>query len=391
MVLALDVGDDPIDDLSRPVYCVLGIPVDAVDMATLRRRVAAASRQRRRFLISTVNLNFLINSQSDAEFRESLVLSDLCTCDGISVLWIGRLLGAPIAERIAGADFLEAFRSGGERSPLAVYLFGGTEGVAAAAARSINRRSPQVRCVGWHFPGYGSASQMSEPDILAEINASGADVLLASLGAAKGQSWLLANHDRLRVPVRAHVGAALNFEAGLFRRAPPALQKYGLEWLWRIKEEPYLWRRYWSDGSLLLALLLKRALPLLFARLWLRSVVEPRPAAVTVEESDRAVRVRIEGPATIAQMPELIAIARQALATKPATIGIDVSQTTDVDARFLGFILVLRKIAMRQGAELAFEGLSPTLARVLRLSGVLAPSRWRGPAEEAVTVQPGLV
>jgi N-acetylglucosaminyldiphosphoundecaprenol N-acetyl-beta-D-mannosaminyltransferase len=379
---------DPLDDLSREVYCVLGMPVDVVDMATVREKVEAAAARRRPFLISTANLNFLIRSQSEPEFRESLLMSDLCTADGIVVVWLARLLGIPIKNRIAGADFLEAFREGDEGSPpLKLYLFGGAEGVAEAAAEAINARSSRVRCVGWHYPGFGSAADMSAAETLDEINSSGADVLLASLGADKGQSWLIRNHGALRVPVRAHVGAALNFEAGLLKRAPVALQKGGFEWLWRIKEEPHLWRRYWNDGAALSGLLVKRGLPLLVRRQWSRLRARSRPAEIRAAQdlSKGTVSVGIVGSATAEQAPAIISVFRQAFATK-SSIAIDLSKTTYLDARCLGLILVLRKMALQSGRELTVEGLSPRLLRLNRVE-FLAPQT----DGDAASPQPSLV
>src|SRR5271154_1774140 len=92
------------DDLCREVYCILGIPIDAIEMPAVVQSIEAAASSATRFLISTPNLNFLVNSQTDLEFRESLLLSDLCSVDGMSVVWIARLMGIPINQRIAGSD-----------------------------------------------------------------------------------------------------------------------------------------------------------------------------------------------------------------------------------------------------------------------------------------------
>src|ERR1035437_9862732 len=124
------------DDLTREVYGVLGIPVDVIDMITFLRKIDTAATNLAPFLISTANLNFLVTSRSDAEFRESLLLSDLCTADGMPIVWIARLLGVPIKERIAGSDIFESLKSMQDRTRrLKVFLFGGSEGVAAAACK----------------------------------------------------------------------------------------------------------------------------------------------------------------------------------------------------------------------------------------------------------------
>jgi len=90
--------------------------------------------------------------------------------------------------------------------------------------------------------------------VLQAINASQADFLVVALGAKKGQAWILHNLEHLQVPVVSHLGAVVNFVAGTVQRAPAAWQRAGLEWLWRIKEEPALFGRYWNDGLALFGL-----------------------------------------------------------------------------------------------------------------------------------------
>ena len=186
-------------------------------------------------------------------------MSDLCPPDGAPIIWIARLLGIPITKRTAGSDIFDALkarpRSGKE---LKVFLFGATEQTAAAAARKLNDNATGLRCVGWTCPGFGSLDELSQDQFINQINASDADLLVVALGARKGQLWLRRNGPRLTIPVRTHMGAVINFQAGTVRRAPHVLRKLGLEWLWRIKEEPYLWRRYWHDGGVLLRLLMTR-------------------------------------------------------------------------------------------------------------------------------------
>ena len=111
-------------------------------------------------------------------------------------------------------------------------------------------------------PGYGTIEEMSTKKVIDTINSSHADLLAVFFGAERAQAWLMHNHHRLQVPIRAQFGATINFEAGTVKRAPRFLRSTGFEWLWRIKEEPYLWRRYWNDGKVLLRLLVTCVLPL---------------------------------------------------------------------------------------------------------------------------------
>jgi N-acetylglucosaminyldiphosphoundecaprenol N-acetyl-beta-D-mannosaminyltransferase len=360
------------DDLSREVYCILGMPVDAIGRHAALRRIELAAAGLSPFLISTPNLHFLVNSQLDSDFRESLILSDLCTPDGMPIIWIAWLTGIPIKNRVAGSDIFDALKAQHSTAhPLKVFLFGGPKGVAKAASRALNGQPSGLHCVGWLYPGYCSVKEMSCDDIIDNINSSGANFLVASLGAQKGQLWLQRNHHRLLAPVRAHLGASLNFQAGAVKRAPPIMRKFGLEWLWRIKEEPYLWRRYWGDGTMLLRLLFTHVLPVAFWTWWLRLKYERRgeELIITQEHDHESVTVRLSGPANARHVDRAIHAFRTAMATKKR-ITLDFSGTRTIDARFLGLLLMLKKQLKNTGAARIFVHLSPELKRIFRLNNL---------------------
>lgn len=362
----------PSDDLSREVYCVLGMPVDAVDMAEILRRIeAASSGGAAPFLLSTPNLNFLATSRTDPEFRESLLLSDLCTADGMPIIWISRLTGVPVRDRVAGADIFEMLKARrGTANRMTVCLFGGAEGVAAAASRVLNAESGGLTCIESIYPGFGSVEDMSKDKIIDTINSSNADFLAVSLGARKGQAWLQHNHDRLRIPVRAHLGATINFQTGAVKRAPASIRRLGFEWLWRIKEEPQLWRRYWHDGRVLLRLLVTRVLPLATVERWRRLNCERKWTDLLVRrtQDEKSVVLRLSGVATARHSDKAISYFREALTAKKEALLLDLSDTHAIDARFLGLLLMLRKQLKRQGASLRITGASPSIARMFRLN-----------------------
>lgn len=255
-------GDGGAADFDRDVWCLLGVPLDAIGMSGALERVRRAARERRRLFLSTPNLNFLVTALRDPAFRGSLLRSDLNVADGMPVLWMAKLLGIPIAERVAGSDLFDRLRDGDGGRPLRVFFFGGAEGVAEAACRQINARPGALVCVGHEYPGVGPVEALSRDEFLDRINRSGADFLVVALGARKGQAWIERNLPRLDVPVVSHLGAVINFVAGNVRRAPAWMRRCGLEWLWRIGEEPALWRRYALDGAALVELLLGRLIPL---------------------------------------------------------------------------------------------------------------------------------
>ena len=358
------------DDLSREVYCILGVPVDAIGMNAVLRRIGSAFTAGTPFLISTPNLNSLVISQLDREFREALILSDLCTADGMPIIWIAWLMRIPIKKRIAGSDIFEALKTEYSAShPLKAFLLGCAEGVAAAASRALNGQPSGLYCVGWLFPGFGSADEMSRDDIIDTINSSGADLLVASLGNQKGHLWLGRNHHRLLIPVRAHFGASLNFQAGTVRRAPLIVQKSGLEWLWRIKEEPYLWRRYWNDGAVLLRLLFTRVLPSAVWTWWGRLNERwGEDSTITQAHDHQTVTVSLSGPATGRYVNKAILAFRKAMQTNKR-IRVDFSNARTVDVRFLGLLLMLNKKLKNTGGQCpVLVGLSPGLKRIFRFN-----------------------
>jgi N-acetylglucosaminyldiphosphoundecaprenol N-acetyl-beta-D-mannosaminyltransferase len=351
-------------DFNRDVHCLLGLPFDALGMPDAVLRVRAAALRRAPCFISTPNVNFMIGCLDDAAFRSSVLNSDLSIADGMPLVWIARLLGVPIRERVAGSDlFVHLGRDISQ--PLRVYFFGGMDGVAERASRILNAANGAWRCTGFDAPGFGTVEEMSTDAQIARINASGADFLLVSLGAKKGQAWIEHNRSRITVPVISHLGAVLNFIAGTVNRAPPWMQKSGLEWLWRIKEEPLLWRRYFFEGLRLLKLLLTRVLPLaLHNRGWLRE--GERVAALATRTVGGREVIAMGGAWTASDRGRLqTAMAYAVAAGLP--ISFDLRELTYLDSAVLGTLMLLHGHQARRGRVLHLEGISAGARRLLRL------------------------
>ncbi|HZS54398.1 MAG TPA: WecB/TagA/CpsF family glycosyltransferase [Bryobacteraceae bacterium] len=361
----------PGDDLSRDVYGLFGIPIDASDRESVLRKIAAAAKADKPFLLSTPNVNFIAESQRDPKFRESLLQSDHCCADGMPIVWISRLLGLPIKQRVSGSDLFEMLRADRSSSrPLKVFLFGGSEGVAETVCKRLNEQPSGIRCVGWFNPGFGTVEEMSEAKVIDMINASGADLLAVFLSAAKAQFWLHQNHNRLRIPVRGQFGATINYQAGTVRRAPELLQRLGLEWLWRIKEEPYLWRRYGRDGLFLLTTLVTRILPIAASLGWRRFVLKNRNEGLKIEnrKSHGLTVLGLNGYATAANVKQAMADFRNGLA-EGSPIYVDLTKTQAIDPRFFGLLLMLRRLMSARGQRLGFIGVTSKTKRIFRLNG----------------------
>lgn len=362
------------DDFARRAYCILGVPIDDIGMAGVVERIQQASLARDPLFISTPNLNYLMQSQRDPLFRRSLLESDICPADGIGVVLICRILGIPITSRVAGSDLPAVLQSsqvlaGGR--PLRIAFFGGAPGVGARARAAVSSGdTDRLVCVAAIDPGAMTAERMIDPSYLEQINATGADFLLVALGAQKGQAWLMANRRKLSVPVVSHLGATLNFLAGTVRRAPMAVRKLGLEWLWRIGQEPHLARRYLSDGLGLLGLLSSRTVPL---GLWLRWNHKGRGMqglSVWLDtEQAGHIKVVIAGAARDDQLEPVVAAFRRAVQTGNR-ITLDVRGLQFFGMGFAGQVLMLEKAVLRQNLQLAIAGASPSVARALKWCGL---------------------
>ena len=361
------------DDFSRKVFCVLGAPVDEITLSGLVVQIHQASAARKPLFISTPNLNYMMLSQRDPAFRRSLLESDICPADGVGVLIICKLLGIPITSRVAGSDLPAALQA--TQPPvgngLRIAFLGGEPGVGERACKAVNAGDTErLACVAAIDPGVMTAEKMADPSYLEQINATGADFLLVALGAQKGQAWLMSNRQKLTVPVVSHLGATLNFLAGTVRRAPAGLRRLGLEWLWRIGQEPYLVTRYLSDGMGLLYLLLSRVAPL---GLWLRwnkrgGGMHGLSAWLDAEKAGHS-RVIIAGAARDDQLQPVAAAFRHA-AQAGHGITLDIHGLQLFGMGFAGQVLMLEKSALKQNLPLAIVGASPSVARALRWSGL---------------------
>lgn len=353
----------PAVDFQRPVHALLGLAVDACDLAGAVDAVRRAAFEGRPCMVSTPNLNFVVQAQTDAAFRDSVLASELSLPDGMPLVWTARLLGVPLPGRVAGADLFEALARH-EGPPVDVYFFGGPEGAAQAACERVNATASGLRCVGFDPAGYGTVEEMSGAERIARINASGAHFVIAALGARKGQAWLQRNRTRLSAPVLCHLGAVVNFAAGRVRRAPRGLQRLGLEWLWRIVEEPALWRRYAGDAVAYARLLATRALPLMLGQA-LRSRRAEREAGLHTHWAGRACRIELHGAWTRDNLQPLRDELQHA-AGQAQSVSISLRHCGWLDSAAVGLLLM---------APRAFPGglrlLDPSSAamRCLRLQG----------------------
>lgn len=350
----------------RDEICVLGLPFDFVDEEGAVNVLDTAISARAPCFLSTPNLNFAISAMQDTEFRRSVLESDLSVADGMPLIWLSRLIGSPLPERVAGSSLFDRMRWRDSDAPLSVFFFGGMGDVAENACAKLNEGSSGMTAVGYLNPGIGSIQDMSAAEIVDAINDRSPDFLVVSLGAKKGQSWILANRHRLNARVVSHLGAVVNFVAGTVHRAPIFWQKLGLEWVWRILEEPGLWKRYFFDGLKFIAVLVTKAFPLaVYGRYFRNKYAGEGFRYSCTTERDVSI-LSLIGSATKNnssglkhELPNLL--------TSTSRLVLDLKNLNYADSSVYALLLRISTEAVRLGIRLEMQNVQPRIKRMARL------------------------
>ena len=353
------------DDFDRNVWCLLGLPLDAIDLETTVHKIHQAAKNKSACFISTPNLNFLIASQTDEKFRDSVINSDLSIADGKPLIWLARILGIPLPERVAGSDLIEALIENKKGyKPLKVFFFGGQEGIAQQACEKLNSQDKGLQCVGFYNPGFGSIEDMSSTEIIEKINHTNADFIIVSLGAKKGQAWIEYNKDKLDAPIISHLGAVVNFVAGNVKRAPKIYRRIGLEWLWRIKEEPLLWKRYMSDGLALIYLLFSKVFPYYFLIQGMNKEKNNRKN-VNVLKNNGVTTISLDGDFVTDNVSDLNEVYRNILKS-PCDVRfvIENESRINIGSAFIAKTIIFRKHLLKTNKTMLIQFKSKQLSKV---------------------------
>ncbi len=242
---------------------LFGLEFDALTSIQVLGRAETALATREPLLIGVANAAKIVNLRKDPLLRDSLLEADVLVADGQSVVWASRLVGRPLPERVAGIDLFEQLLELADRQGLAVYLLGARPEVLATLVQRIRSDHPHLRVAGAR-DGYFTPDEAGA--VADDIAASGADMLFLGMVSPKKETFLATYGDRLHVPVLHGVGGSFDVLAGITRRAPRSWQRLGLEWAYRLVQEPRrLWRRYLFTNTAFIGLTLRelvRPIPL---------------------------------------------------------------------------------------------------------------------------------
>jgi N-acetylglucosaminyldiphosphoundecaprenol N-acetyl-beta-D-mannosaminyltransferase len=194
--------------------------------------------------VYTPNVDHVIKAESNEAFRRAYEHCSLSLADGMPLVWVGRFLGCPLPERVAGSDLLDPLMELAARRRWRVYLLGGAPGVAPAAAQLLSEHRG-VHVVGWDDCRIGIDGSDGTGDSIERARAAKPDLVLVALGPPKQELWIHLAAEAIRPAVAFGIGAGLDFMTGRHKKAPAWMARAGFEWAFRLLQEPRrLWRRY---------------------------------------------------------------------------------------------------------------------------------------------------
>lgn len=229
--------------VSTPVVNVFDVPVNNVSMEDALDVVDEAIKERRQLHIGVVNAAKIVNMGKDPVLQESVLESDFILADGMAVVWASRIIGGQsLQSRVTGIDLMFGMFERGNIKKHRVFLLGAEESVSKKVADVLASDYSGVELAG-RRNGYFSEEEESE--VAEYIAASNADILLVAITSPKKEIFMAKWAEKMQVPVVHGVGGSFDVMAGKVERAPEFWRNNGLEWLYRVKQEPgRLWKRY---------------------------------------------------------------------------------------------------------------------------------------------------
>lgn len=242
---------------------VLGVGISAITMAQALAVIDAwISQRQQRYVCITTVYNVMV-CQRDPYLRRIHNGAGLTTPDGMPLVWLNRLQGQRHVERVYGPDLMLALCEHSLTRGYRHYFYGGAEGVPERLRARLQARYPGLQVVGTCSPPFRPLAPAEDAEMVAAINASGADIVWVGLGAPRQEYWMAEHVGRIAAPVLLGVGAAFDFHSGTKRQAPLWMQRGGLEWFFRLLMEPRrLWKRYMLYNPLFALLVAQQALTL---------------------------------------------------------------------------------------------------------------------------------
>lgn len=217
----------------REKICVYGVSYNNVTLDEAAALTEELLAEEKNHMVVTPNAEIAYMAAKDSSLGEIINSADIVVADGIGVVYAARIYGTPVKAKVPGVELGERVLANAAKSGKGVFLLGAKPGVAELAASKISEKYP-----GISFAGIRDGYFKDDDEVVAEINASGAEILFVCLGAPKQEQWMAKNKDKLNTRLMLGLGGSLDSYAGTVKRAPDIFIKLGLEWFYRLIKEP---------------------------------------------------------------------------------------------------------------------------------------------------------
>ncbi len=364
-----------------PITVLLGLPFHDLTLEETLDYCSHTMKQDQPCYLVTANVDFTTQAYEDPDLRKIVFFADRVVCDGMPLVWLSRIFGYPLRERVAGSDMVPRLLEicGREKHP--VYFFGSDLATLEEAKVIVEQRYPGLKVVGMESPPMGAVIEWDNDGLCERMRASGAKLLLACLGCPKQERWIFAHHREAGIPLSIGVGASLDFITGKQKRAPKWMQKTGMEWFWRMSSSPgRLVARYRKDFVFLVKAAFQQAL----AQRRRENLAEmPHDSALPTAPAGTIPVTRIfwngdlqKSQITGAPVPEAVS----------TPVFLNASRVTFIDSSGLGRLALLARICRTAGQPLAIVAPSDAFLTSIRAARMDSLFTVVGTEEEALEI-----
>lgn len=233
-----------------------------IDNLTMQEALEAIDKliqEKKCAYVVTPNVDHIVQLETNKELQEVYANASLILTDGKPLLWIAKWYGTPIKEKISGSDLFPLLCKMAAEKKYKMFFLGAADGIAAKAAENLTRKYNGLQVVATYSPPYGFEKNQNEMEKIKKmIKDANPDILIVGLGCPKQEKFIFYNREELGVPISLGLGASFDFEAGNIKRAPKWMADHGLEWLFRITQDPKrMAKRYLIDDRKIFGLAIK--------------------------------------------------------------------------------------------------------------------------------------
>ena len=242
---------------------ILGVGISAINTEMALDIIGGWIAKRESHYVCVTGVHGVMECQRNPELRRTHNTSGLTTPDGMPLVWLSKLKGCRLVDRVYGPDLMLALCERSVACGCRHFFYGGGDGVPEQLAANLQRRFPGLQVAGVYSPPFRPLTPKEDEQVVRMIKRADPDIVWVGLSTPKQERWMAEHVRRLTAPVLIGVGAAFDFHAGRKKQAPRWVQRTGLEWLFRLLTEPRrLWRRYLVNNPLFVMLVMAQALGL---------------------------------------------------------------------------------------------------------------------------------